>query len=188
MVGFHHLIVNRSREIEYCVNPLWWNTLNCSKYSNFNLDCKFRFIRKVIPYVFTFRERQRQVRKWQQQQRARQSNFTRPNQLKQREASVTVRPDWVVLEEMDKTQLLKLSLPTVSEPEDLWVLPKIHLNQAFSLASEKKNPRAKNSKLKENTQTQAQNWKFWHNLEKLYFLLYFSFINKRGHWWDRPGV
>merc|ERR1712088_418856 len=65
------------------------------------------------------RERQRQVRKWQQQKRARQSNFTRPGQLKQREASVTVRPDWVVLEEMDKTQLLKLSLPTVSEPEDL---------------------------------------------------------------------
>lgn len=65
------------------------------------------------------RERQRQVRKWQQQQKARQSNFHRPNQLKQRESSVTVRPDWIVLEEMDKTQLQKLSLPSVSEPEDL---------------------------------------------------------------------
>jgi len=65
------------------------------------------------------RERQRQVRKWQQQQRARQSNFHRPNQLKQRESSVTVRPDWIVLEEMDKSQLLKLSLPSISEPEDL---------------------------------------------------------------------
>merc|ERR1712088_1221770 len=65
------------------------------------------------------RERQRQVRKWQQQKRARQSNFTRPGQLKQREASVTVRPDWIVLEEMDKTQLQKLSLPSVAEPEDL---------------------------------------------------------------------
>merc|ERR1712088_763304 len=65
------------------------------------------------------RERQRQVRKWQQQKRARQSNFTRPGQLKQREASVTVRPDWIVLEEMDKTQLQKLSLPSISEPEDL---------------------------------------------------------------------
>merc|ERR1711962_294956 len=65
------------------------------------------------------RERQRQVRKWQQQQRARQSNFHRPNQLKQRESSVTVRPDWIVLEEMDKSQLQKLSLPSVSEPEDL---------------------------------------------------------------------
>merc|ERR1712038_2127103 len=64
------------------------------------------------------RERQRQVRKWQQQQRARQSNFHRPNQLKQRESSVTVRPDWIVLEEMDKSQLQKLSLPSVSEPED----------------------------------------------------------------------
>jgi len=65
------------------------------------------------------RERQRQVRKWQQQQKARQSNFHRPNQLKQRESSVTVRPDWIVLEEMDKSQLQKLSLPSVSEPEDL---------------------------------------------------------------------
>ena len=59
------------------------------------------------------------MRKWQQQQKARQSNFHRPNQLKQRESSVTVRPDWIVLEEMDKSQLQKLSLPSVSEPEDL---------------------------------------------------------------------
>ena len=27
------LILNRSREIEYCMNPLWY-TLNCSKYSS----------------------------------------------------------------------------------------------------------------------------------------------------------
>merc|ERR1739846_156559 len=64
------------------------------------------------------RERQRQVRKWQQQQKSRQ-NYNRPNQIKQRESSVTVRPDWIVLEEMEKTQLSKLALPTVSEPEDL---------------------------------------------------------------------
>jgi len=64
------------------------------------------------------RERQRQVRKWQQQQKGRQ-NYNRPNQIKQREASVTVRPDWIVLEEMEKAQLSKLALPTVSEPEDL---------------------------------------------------------------------
>merc|ERR1711962_818271 len=64
------------------------------------------------------RERQRQVRKWQQQQKSRQ-NYNRPNQIKQRESSVTVRPDWIVIEEMEKTQLSKLALPTVSEPEDL---------------------------------------------------------------------
>ncbi len=64
------------------------------------------------------RERQRQVRKWQQQQRGRQNNY-RHVQLKQRESSVTVRPDWVVIEEMEKSQLGKLSLPTVGDPEDL---------------------------------------------------------------------
>jgi len=64
------------------------------------------------------RERMRQVRKWQQQQRGRQGNY-RHVPLKQREASVTVRPDWIVLEEMERTQLVKLSLPTVGEPEDL---------------------------------------------------------------------
>ena len=80
------------------------------------------------------------MRKWQQQQKGRQ-NYNRPPQIKQREASVTVRPvsqlffyffvyfvciflftffqDWVVLEEMERTQLTKLSLPTVNEPEDL---------------------------------------------------------------------
>merc|ERR1712080_54313 len=63
-------------------------------------------------------ERLRQVRKWQQQQRSRQ-NYNRPNQIKQRESSVTVRPDWIVIEEMEKTQLSKLTLPTVSEPQDL---------------------------------------------------------------------
>lgn len=33
--------------------------------------------------------------------------------IKQRESSVTVKSDWVVIEEMEKTQLAKLSLPTV---------------------------------------------------------------------------
>merc|ERR1712179_360854 len=64
------------------------------------------------------RERQRQVRKWQQQQRGRQ-NYNRPVQIKTRESSVTVRPEWIVIEEMEKTQLGKLSLPNVPEPEDL---------------------------------------------------------------------
>ena len=69
------------------------------------------------PCTSPFRERQRQVRKWQMQ-RGRQ-NYNRPVQIKQRESSVTVRPDWIVIEEMEKTQLAKLSLPTVGEPEEL---------------------------------------------------------------------
>jgi len=64
------------------------------------------------------RERTRQMRKWQQQQKGRQ-NYNRPVQIKQRESSVTVKPDWVVLEEMERTQLSKLSLPTVNGPDDL---------------------------------------------------------------------
>ena len=59
----------------------------------------------------------RQIRKWQQQ-RGRQNQY-RPMQIKQRESSVTVRPDWHVIEEMEKTQLGKLSLPNVGEPEEL---------------------------------------------------------------------
>ena len=57
------------------------------------------------------------MRKWQMQ-RGRQ-NYNKPVQIKQRESSVTVRPDWHVIEEMEKSQLGKLSLPTVAEPEDL---------------------------------------------------------------------
>ena len=69
--------------------------------------------------IFSFyRERTRQMRKWQQQQKGRQ-NYNRPVQIKQRESSVTVKPDWVVLEEMERTQLSKLSLPTVNDPDDL---------------------------------------------------------------------
>jgi len=64
------------------------------------------------------RERTRQMRKWQQHQKGRQ-NYNRPPQIKQRESSVTVKPDWIVLEEMERAQLTKLSLPTVNEPEDL---------------------------------------------------------------------
>ena len=72
----------------------------------------------TIFFCTFFSERTRQMRKWQQQQKGRQ-NYNRPPQIKQRESSVTVKPDWVVLEEMERTQLTKLSLPTVNEPEDL---------------------------------------------------------------------
>jgi len=64
------------------------------------------------------RDRQRQVRKWQKQQAGRQ-NYHRAAPIKSREASVTVKSDWLVVEEMDFPRLAKLSLPTVAEPEDL---------------------------------------------------------------------
>jgi len=64
------------------------------------------------------RDRQRQVRKWQKQQAGRQ-NYHRAAPIKSREASVTVKSDWIVVEEMDFPRLAKLSLPTVAEPEDL---------------------------------------------------------------------
>ena len=90
------------------------NTVNVTNVGNIPTGVCYIMLSKLHFYS----ERQRQVRKWQQQQKSRQ-NYNRPNQIKQRESSVTVRPDWIVIEEMEKTQLSKLALPTVSEPEDL---------------------------------------------------------------------
>jgi translation initiation factor 3 subunit D len=39
--------------------------------------------------------------------------------IKSRDASVTVRPDWITIEEMDFPRLTKLSLPNVKEGEDM---------------------------------------------------------------------
>jgi translation initiation factor 3 subunit D len=39
--------------------------------------------------------------------------------LKIRDASVTVRPDWVIIEEMDFPRLAKLSLPNIKDGEDI---------------------------------------------------------------------
>lgn len=64
------------------------------------------------------RDRQRQVRKWQKQQAGRQ-NYQRQAPIKSREASVTVKSDWIVIEEMDFPRLLKLSLPSIQDPSDL---------------------------------------------------------------------
>lgn len=65
------------------------------------------------------------------QQRGRQ-NYNRPAQIKQRESSVTVRSDWIVIEEMEKTQLGKLSLPTVADPDDLYTCGALeHYEKAY---------------------------------------------------------
>lgn len=65
------------------------------------------------------RDRQRQVRKWQKQQAGRQQYHNRNAPIKNREASVTVRADWIVVEEMDFPRLGKLQLPNIGEPDDL---------------------------------------------------------------------
>ncbi|XP_037070748.1 LOW QUALITY PROTEIN: eukaryotic translation initiation factor 3 subunit D-like [Pollicipes pollicipes] len=64
--------------------------------------------------------RQRQVRRLQKQFGNRQRFDYNRYQMKNRDASVTVRPDWVVIEEMDFPRLQKLSLPSVGEPVDLY--------------------------------------------------------------------
>lgn len=66
------------------------------------------------PFFYFTRERQRQAKKWQQQRQ----NY-RPMQIKPREASVTVKPDWIVIEEIEKTQLGKMNLPKLADPVDL---------------------------------------------------------------------
>jgi len=64
------------------------------------------------------RNRMMQVQKWQKQNAGR-VNYQRQVQIKSREASVTVKSDWIVIEEMDFPRLGKLTLPTVGEPTDL---------------------------------------------------------------------
>lgn len=41
------------------------------------------------------------------------------NQVKNRDASITVRADWITIEEMDFARFSKLSLPNIRDPEDL---------------------------------------------------------------------
>lgn len=55
--------------------------------------------------------------KWIKQQSMR--NQKTQAVIKNRDASVTVRPDWVTIEEMDFPRLGKLSLPNVKEGEDM---------------------------------------------------------------------
>lgn len=67
------------------------------------------------------RERMQQVRKWQKQMRQKFDNRQgNQNMVKNREASVQVRPSWKVLEEMDFPRLGKLSLPGIEEGKDVY--------------------------------------------------------------------
>ena len=64
------------------------------------------FVLKMVPHAT---RNQRQQRKWPQRQDKR-NNKTQPP-IKSRGASVTVRPEWTTIEEMDFPRLAKLSLP-----------------------------------------------------------------------------
>lgn len=57
------------------------------------------------------------MRKWGKQQGMRNNKNQPP--IKNRDASVTVRPDWSTIEEMDFPRLAKLSLPNVKDAEDV---------------------------------------------------------------------
>ncbi|XP_020277560.1 eukaryotic translation initiation factor 3 subunit D [Pseudomyrmex gracilis] len=63
------------------------------------------------------RERKGQAKRWGRQQGLRNHKNQPP--IKIRDASVTVRPDWSTIEEMDFPRLAKLSLPGVKDGEDI---------------------------------------------------------------------
>uniref|UniRef100_A0A069DVH3 Eukaryotic translation initiation factor 3 subunit D n=1 Tax=Panstrongylus megistus TaxID=65343 RepID=A0A069DVH3_9HEMI len=63
------------------------------------------------------RKNQVNAKKYGKQQGLRNQKNQAP--VKNRDASVTVRPDWVTIEEMDFPRLSKLSLPNVKEAEDI---------------------------------------------------------------------
>ncbi|GFR08616.1 eukaryotic translation initiation factor 3 subunit D [Trichonephila clavata] len=65
------------------------------------------------------RDRIQQVRKWQKQMRHKFDNKGQAP-IRNRDASVTVRPEWQVIEEMDFPRLGKLSLPNIADPRDVY--------------------------------------------------------------------
>ncbi|GIX70365.1 eukaryotic translation initiation factor 3 subunit D [Caerostris extrusa] len=65
------------------------------------------------------RDRLQQVRKWQKQMRHKYDNKGQ-TPIKNRDASVTVRPEWQVIEEMDVPRLSKLFLPNIVDPKDVY--------------------------------------------------------------------
>ncbi|CAB0032262.1 unnamed protein product [Trichogramma brassicae] len=62
------------------------------------------------------RERKGQTKRWGPRQGMRGKN---QNPIKIRDASVTVKAEWVTIEEMDFPRLSKLTLPGVKDPEDV---------------------------------------------------------------------
>ncbi|XP_071106737.1 eukaryotic translation initiation factor 3 subunit D-like [Haliotis cracherodii] len=65
------------------------------------------------------RDRQRLLKKWQKQFGKQMQENRQKTPLKHRDASVQVRDDWTVVEEMDFPRLTKLNLPQIDDKNDL---------------------------------------------------------------------
>ncbi|RZF46749.1 hypothetical protein LSTR_LSTR002612 [Laodelphax striatellus] len=78
---------------------------------------QFQVLGKGLKMRDRDRKGQTGTRKWNKQQGMRNQKNQAP--IKNRDASVTVCPDWVVIEEMDFPRLAKLSLPNVKDGEDI---------------------------------------------------------------------
>jgi len=66
-------------------------------------------------------QQRRGDKNWAKQQQWQRNRWQqRGMQQKNRDASVTVQPDWKVIEEMDFPRLSKLSLPNIADPKDLY--------------------------------------------------------------------
>ncbi|KAK7113603.1 eukaryotic translation initiation factor 3 subunit D-like isoform X1 [Littorina saxatilis] len=65
------------------------------------------------------RDRQRMLKKWQKQFGKQMQENRNKAPMKHRDASVQIKDDWPVVEEMDFPRLTKLNLPDIKEPEDL---------------------------------------------------------------------
>ena len=85
----------------------------CLYFSN-SCTLESRFLTRFRSFGF------QNNKNWQKQQyqRNRWNRGGHPP-IKNRDASVTVRPEWKVIEEMDFPRLSKLSLPNVDDPKDL---------------------------------------------------------------------
>ena len=82
---------------------------------------EWKFIKKLVIHVITTFSSDRKgvvnAKKYGKQQGLRNQKNQAP--IKNRDASVTVRPDWVTIEEMDFPRLSKLSLPNVKDADDM---------------------------------------------------------------------
>ncbi|KAL8593246.1 hypothetical protein ACOMHN_009900 [Nucella lapillus] len=65
------------------------------------------------------RDRQRMLKKWQKQFGKQMQENRNKAPMKHRDASVQIKDDWPVVEEMDFPRLTKLNLPDIKEAEDL---------------------------------------------------------------------
>ncbi|GFS09600.1 eukaryotic translation initiation factor 3 subunit D [Elysia marginata] len=65
------------------------------------------------------RDRQRILKKWQKQFGKQMQENRSKMPIRNRDASVQIKDDWVVVEEMDFPRLTKLNLPDIKDGEDL---------------------------------------------------------------------